>query len=72
MDGIQFDKIQPAVLREIVDEIRTINPQITLIGTGGIHEGNIEEYTRSGVDAISTTWVYFGKPVDISMTIQKD
>lgn len=71
VDGLQFDKIPPTDLKGIVDKIRTINPQITLIGTGGIHEGNIEEYAKTGVDSISTTWVYFGKPVDIGVMIQK-
>ncbi len=71
VDGIQFDKIPPAVLKECVEEIKTVNPGIILIGTGGIHEGNIEEYAGTGVDIISTTWVYFGKPVDIGVTMEK-
>lgn len=69
--GLQFDKLSPAELKVIVATIRNINPSITLIGTGGINEGNIEEYAATGVDSISTTSVYFGTPVDIEVTITK-
>jgi molybdenum transport protein len=51
--------------------IKGINPEITLIGTGGINENNIEAYASTGVDSISTTSVYFGNPVDIGVTITK-
>jgi len=71
VDGLQFDKIPPSDLKKIIEKIKTINPHITLIGTGGINEGNIEEYAMTGVNVISTTWVYFGKPVDIGVTIQE-
>lgn len=71
IDGLQFDKIQPKELKDIVEQIKNINNNITLIGTGGINLNNIEEYAKTGVDAISTTWVYFGSPVDIGTTITK-
>lgn len=71
VDGLQFDKIPAADLKNIVDLIRQINPQITLLGAGGINEGNIEEYARSGIDAIVTTSMYFGKPADIGVTMEK-
>lgn len=70
-DGLQFDKVPAPELGKIVERIRKINPQITLIGTGGINEENIAEYAKTGVDAISTTWVYFGRPADIGVTIEK-
>lgn len=69
--GIQFDKVNPLELKRIVEAVRTIDPSITLIGTGGINEKNIEDYARSGVDSISTTSVYFGSPADIGVTITK-
>nr|WP_035776049.1 ModD protein [Clostridium arbusti] len=71
VDGLQFDKIPPKELKDMVKQIRSINRNITLIGTGGINSNNIEEYAKTGVDAISTTWVYFGKPIDIGTTITK-
>lgn len=71
VDGIQFDKLPPEKLKIIVQEIRKISDKITLIGTGGINESNIKEYAKTGVDTISTTSVYFGKPVDIGVEIMK-
>ncbi|MBW9150731.1 hypothetical protein KTC97_01615 [Clostridium estertheticum] len=71
VDGLQFDKINPLELKKIVEVVRSINPSITLIGTGGINESNIEDYARTGINAISTTSVYFGTPVDIGVTITK-
>ncbi|AJA49990.1 putative pyrophosphorylase ModD [Clostridium pasteurianum DSM 525 = ATCC 6013] len=69
VDGIQFDKIPPKDLKSMVEEVRNIDYKITLIGTGGINSNNVEEYAKTGVDAISTTWVYFGKPVDFGTNI---
>lgn len=71
VDGIQFDKVPPSELKHMVEEIRSIDSSITLIGTGGINSGNVEEYAKTGVDAISTTWVYFGKPIDVGTSITK-
>ncbi|AET66107.1 putative molybdenum utilization protein ModD [Desulfosporosinus orientis DSM 765] len=71
VDGLQFDKVPAEDLKNIVEEIRRINPRITLLGAGGINEGNIEEYARTGIDAIVTTSMYFGKPSDIGVTIGK-
>ncbi len=70
VDAIQFDKISPKELGEIVYDIRNINPAITLIGTGGINADNIGEYAATGVDVINTTWVYFGKPADIGVNME--
>ena len=71
VDGLQFDKIPTNDLKIIVDQIRSLNPNITLLGAGGINEGNIEEYARSGIDAIVTTSMYFGKPSDIGVKMEK-
>jgi len=71
VDGLQFDKIPANDLKIIVEEIRTLKPNITLLGAGGINESNIEEYARTGIDAIVTTSMYFGKPSDIGVTIEK-
>ena len=69
-DAIQFDKFSPEELKVIVKQIREINPGITLIGTGGINAENVEQYAATGVDTINTTWVYYGKPVDIGAEIR--
>ncbi|MZP41821.1 ModD protein [Heliobacterium gestii] len=69
VDGLQFDKVPPAKLSEMVAAIRAVHPTVTLIGTGGINEQNVAAYAQTGVDVISTTWVYFGKPVDMGVSI---
>lgn len=71
VDGLQFDKIPALELKTIVEQIRQINPRITLLGAGGINEGNIEEYARTGINGLVTTSVYFGKPSDIGVTMEK-
>jgi len=71
VDGLQFDKIPANDLTIIVDQIRRLNPNITLLGAGGINGGNIEEYARTGIDAVVTTSMYFGKPSDIGVTMEK-
>jgi molybdenum transport protein len=71
VDGIQLDKLPPEALKNIVEEIRTINPNVKIIATGGITEDNVKEYAATGVDALSTSSVYFGKPIDISVKIDK-
>lgn len=69
IDGIQFDKWKPDDLARMIEEIRKIDPRITLIAAGGINEGNAALYARTGADAIATSWVYFGKPADIAVQI---
>ncbi|AFM42885.1 putative molybdenum utilization protein ModD [Desulfosporosinus acidiphilus SJ4] len=71
VDGLQFDKIPAPLLKNIVEQIREINPHITLLGAGGINEGNIEEYALTGIDGLVTTSVYFGKPSDIGVTMEQ-
>ena len=71
VDGLQFDKIAAKDLKGIVERLRQVNPAITLLGAGGINESNIEEYAGSGIDAIVTTSMYFGKPADIGVSMEK-
>jgi len=71
VDGLQFDKIPANDLKIMVDQIRRINPKVTLLGAGSINGGNIEEYARTGINAIVTTAMYFGKPSDIGVTMKK-
>jgi len=39
----------------------------TIAELGGINADNSREYAATGVDALVTSWVYFGKPEDIKM-----
>lgn len=70
VDGIQFDKLPPEILKEHVKEVRKMSPHITLIGAGGINESNVEAYAAAGLDAIATTSVYFGRPIDMTAVIE--
>lgn len=69
IDGIQFDKVPYDELKANVNILRNINPSIVILATGGITEGNIEEYAKTGVDAIVTSSVYHAKPIDIGCKI---
>jgi molybdenum transport protein len=71
VDGLQFDKMKAHAVRAAVERVRRIAPGITLIAAGGINEGNIEEYAGTGVDAIATTSVFFGAPIDMRVTMEK-
>lgn len=70
VDALQFDKVQPDRLTEMVRQIRAENPHVRLIAAGGINIENAAAYAVSGVDALSTTWVYFGKPADLSVKME--
>jgi len=73
-DALQFDKVPPEALAGIVRAVRAEAEAhrrgIRLIAAGGVHADNAGAYARAGVDAISTTWVYFGKPADMSAVIE--
>ena len=67
VDGVQFDKGDPEEIREGIRILRSINPGIVVLAAGGINEDNIEDYASTGVDAVVTTSVYFGKPTNIGV-----
>ena len=72
-DVLQFDKVAPDALAGIVAAVRTAaaarGREIKLIAAGGVNADNADAYAATGIDAISTTWVYFGKPADMSVVI---
>ena len=72
-DVLQFDKVPADELKKIVPEVRAAaearDRAIKLIAAGGVNAENAGAYAASGVDALSTTWVYFGKPADMSVVI---
>lgn len=69
IDGLQFDKVSCDTLRRSVNILRDINPSIVILAAGGINEENIEEYAKTGIDAVVTTSVYYAKPIDIGCKI---
>ncbi len=69
VDVLQIDKLPVDYLTEIVAKVKNINPDIGLIATGGVNVNNVEDYAATGVGAVVTTSLYFGKPSDISVKI---
>lgn len=69
VDGIQFDKVSPGELRQWVAKLREVRPELTILAAGGVTPENAAEYAGTGVNALVTTAVYFGKPADFGTTI---
>jgi molybdenum transport protein len=68
--GIQFDKIPPHELAQIVSEVRAAAPGVRLIAAGGINASNAGSYAATGVDALATSWMYAGPPADVKVAIE--
>ncbi|MDR0500805.1 MAG: ModD protein [Coriobacteriales bacterium] len=69
VDGIQFDKLTPEELCELVPKLRALNPEVTLIAAGGINENNVGDFAKTGVDGLATTALFTAKPLDMSAKI---
>ncbi len=69
-DGVQFDKMPYTELQRAVEVLRSINPNMAILAAGGINESNAEYFAATGINALVTTAVYFGKPVDIGTKIR--
>ena len=67
VDGIQFDKVPVEELAPLVEELRAINPYVTLIAAGGINPSNAAAYAATGVDGLATTAPFAAKPLDMSV-----
>jgi molybdenum transport protein len=71
IDGVQFDKVAPSQLREWVPRLRAVRPDLTILAAGGVAESNAADYAATGVNALVTSAVYFGKPADFGTRIEK-
>jgi len=71
VDGLQYDKFSAEQLARVIPQVKAINNQVIHLAAGGINQGNVQEYAATGVDAIVTTSVYFGKPIDIGVKLYK-
>ncbi|MDR2197396.1 MAG: ModD protein [Coriobacteriales bacterium] len=69
IDGIQFDKVAPDELRQLIPRLRVANPQLTLIAAGGINLQNVADYAATGVDGLATTALFTAKPLDMTARI---
>lgn len=70
VEGLQFDKLPPKKLADLMRVMKEDFPQILCIAAGGINEKNVDEYAATGVDAIVSTSMYFGRPVNIGVTMK--
>lgn len=70
VDGIQFDKIPADRLADLVQELRRVDPRLTLIAAGGINPSNVAAYAATGVDGIATTAPFSAKPLDMSVRMR--
>lgn len=70
VDGVQVDKLSVRELSDLVRELRSIDPRLTIIGAGGINPGNAADYAATGVDGLATTAPYTAKPIDMSVRIR--
>lgn len=71
VDGIQFDKVPVERLASLVEELRAIDPHLTLIAAGGINPGNAAAYAATGVDGLATTAPFSAKPLDMSVRMRQ-
>lgn len=70
VDGIQFDKVPVERLASLVEELRAIDPHLTLIAAGGINPSNAAAYAATGVDGLATTAPFSAKPLDMSVRMR--
>lgn len=70
VDGIQLDKVPADELALLVDELRAIDPRVTLIAAGGINPQNAAAYAATGVDGLATTAPFSAKPLDMSVRMR--
>jgi molybdenum transport protein len=71
IDGIQCDKMSPGEIGKVAAKASVCVPKPFIVATGGITRENIETYAACGANAIATSSVYFGSPVDFGFKIEK-
>lgn len=67
VDGIQLDKVPVDELAALVDELRAVDPHLTIVAAGGINPQNAGAYAACGVDGLATTAPFSAKPLDMSV-----
>ncbi|MCL1992864.1 MAG: ModD protein [Spirochaetes bacterium] len=70
-DGIQFEKLPAAALKENVAKLKGEFPKVVLLIAGGVNEKNAGDYAQTGVDGIVTTSLYNAPPIDIGVKINR-
>lgn len=70
VDVIQLDKFSCEDIKKSIKEIKAISKDIKIGAAGGVNFENVKEVASTGVDLITTSALYFGKPSDIKADIQ--
>lgn len=70
VDGIQLDKVPVDELAALVDELRAVDPHLTIVAAGGINPQNAGAYAACGVDGLATTAPFSAKPLDMSVRMR--
>ena len=70
-DIVQCDKLTPDEIKTVVESVKSIDKNITVIATGGITIQNISEYASAKPDIIVSSSVYYQKPFDIKVEIER-
>ncbi len=70
VDIIQIDHISPGSVFELIEKIRLSNPKVKIAAAGGITVENVEEYARTGVDIIISSFPNHCKPADFRVEIE--
>lgn len=70
VDGVQLDKVPADRMGELVRELRSLDPHLTVIAAGGINPVNVAAYAATGVDGLVTTSPFTAKPVDMSVRMR--
>jgi len=68
---IQFDRVQPNILKDWVKKIRELSSRVVIGVGGGITIENVEEYASTGVDVVVTSAPYRARPIDVSTRMEK-
>lgn len=73
-DQLQLDKFDPAVLLELVPQLKSLTPDLVIAATGGVCLETAEDYAKTGVDLLITSSPYHAKPSDFGayITAQTD
>jgi len=70
VDVIMLDNFSAVEVKDLVQKIRQLNPEIKIEASGGINKENIVSYAATGVDFISTGSVFTkARNLDLSMLI---
>ncbi len=70
IDVIQIDNLLPDELAPLVKEIKGNNQSIRIAAAGGITLENVEEYTKTGVDILITSFPNHCKPANFKIDIE--